>query len=67
MLGANGAITSKAVTLGASDGVKVQIVSGVTDGEKLVYNLKGVSKSEISKEATNESPFMPQRPGGKKK
>ncbi|MGB5434833.1 MAG: efflux RND transporter periplasmic adaptor subunit [Maribacter sp.] len=67
VLGANGAITSKAVTLGASDGVNVQIVSGVTDGEKLVYSLKGVSKSEISKEASNESPFMPQRPGAKKK
>ena len=67
VLGSNGGITSKAVTLGASDGVNVQIVSGVTDGEKLVYSLKGVSKSEISKEATNESPFMPQRPGGKKK
>lgn len=67
VLGANGAITSKTVALGASDGVNVQIVSGVTDGEKLVYSLKGVSKSEISKEATNESPFMPQRPGGKKK
>lgn len=67
VLGANGAITSKAVTLGASDGVNVQILSGVTEGEKLVYSLKGVSKSEISKEATNESPFMPQRPGGNKK
>lgn len=67
VLGANGAITSKAVTLGASDGVNVQIVSGVTVGDKLVYSLKGVAKSEISKDATNESPFMPQRPGAKKK
>ncbi|SDL26588.1 efflux RND transporter periplasmic adaptor subunit [Kriegella aquimaris] len=65
--GTDGSISPKKVTLGASDGVNVQIVSGVTDGEKLVYSLKSVSKSEISKEATNESPFMPQRPGGKKK
>jgi HlyD family secretion protein len=67
VLGTNGAITSKTVTLGASDGVNVQIVSGVNEDEKLVYNLKGVSKSELSKEAANESPFMPQRPGAKKK
>ncbi|MGB5555239.1 MAG: efflux RND transporter periplasmic adaptor subunit [Flavobacteriaceae bacterium] len=67
VMDANGAILPKTVTLGASDGVHVQIISGVAEGEKLVYSLKGVSKSEMSKEATNESPFMPQRPGGKKK
>ena len=60
MLESNGAITSKTVTLGASDGVHVQILSGVTEGEKLVYSLKGVSKSEIKTEGPNESPFMQQ-------
>ncbi len=59
-------ITQKTVTIGASDGVNVQILSGVTEGEKLVYSLKGVSKSEANAAGTNESPFMPQRPGGKK-
>jgi HlyD family secretion protein len=62
----NGAITPKTVTLGASDGVNVQVLSGITQGDKLVYSLKGVAKSEVST-GTNESPFMPQRPGGKKK
>jgi HlyD family secretion protein len=62
----NKAILPKTVTLGASDGVNVQILSGVTLGEKLVYSLKAVSKAEASTSATNESPFMPQRPGGKK-
>ena len=66
VLAANGAITPKTVTLGASDGVNVQIVSGINEGEKLVYSLKSVSKAEASASATNESPFMPQRPGGKK-
>ena len=64
---ANGAIKPQSVTLGASDGVNVQILDGVTEGEKLVYSLKSTSKAEISKDATNESPFMPQRPGAKKK
>ncbi|WP_341221682.1 efflux RND transporter periplasmic adaptor subunit [Polaribacter atrinae] len=63
----NGAITSKTVTLGASDGVNVQLLSGVSEGDKLVYNLKENSKSEVKKGGTSESPFMPQRPGGKKK
>ena len=63
----NGAITSKTVTLGASDRVNVQLLSGVSEGDKLVYNLKENSKSEVKKGGTSESPFMPQRPGGKKK
>ena len=60
-------ITSKTVKLGASDGVNVQILSGISKGEKLVYNLKAISKSDAGTKGSNESPFMPQRPGGKKK
>ena len=60
-------ITPKAVTLGASDGVNVQILEGITEGERLVYNLKGVSKSEAAPAASNESPFMPKRPGSNRK
>lgn len=63
----NGAITPKTVRLGASDGVNVQILSGVQQDDTLVYNLKGVEKSQASGAAKSESPFMPQRPGGKKK
>ena len=60
----NGAITPKKVTLGASDGVNVEIVSGIAEGEKLVYSLLGVSKSEAGTDAKSTSPFMPQRGGG---
>ena len=67
VLGKDGSITSKVITLGASDGVNVQVLSGVSEGDQLVYSLKGVSKSEASPAGTNESPFMPQRPGAKKK
>lgn len=67
VLNSNGAIIPKTVTLGASDGVNVQILNGITEGEKLIYSLKSVGKSEIRTEETNESPFMPQRPGGNKK
>ncbi|MGJ8592534.1 MAG: efflux RND transporter periplasmic adaptor subunit [Aquaticitalea sp.] len=67
VLDTDGSILPKTVTLGASDGVNVQILSGISQGEKLVYNLKGVSKSGAGEGKTSESPFMPQRPGAKKK
>ncbi|MFD1014746.1 efflux RND transporter periplasmic adaptor subunit [Winogradskyella rapida] len=67
VLESNGAITPKSVTLGASDGVNVQILSGISKGDKLVYSLKGVSKSDGATVEKSESPFMPQRPGGGRK
>lgn len=67
VLESSGSISPKAVTLGASDGVNVQVLSGVSEGDKLVYSLKGVSKSEASVSAKSESPFMPQKPGGNRK
>ncbi|NRD23548.1 efflux RND transporter periplasmic adaptor subunit [Winogradskyella litoriviva] len=67
VLGNDKSITPKQVTIGASDGVKVQVLSGVSEGEKLVYSLKGVSKSEASSGGANESPFMPKPPGANKK
>ena len=66
VLGKDNSITAKTVTLGATDGVNVQILSGVAAGEKLVYSLKAVSKAELSKEGSSESPFMQKPPGGKK-
>ena len=69
VLGKDQSITPKTITLGASDGVNVQILSGISKGDELVYSLKSVSKSEASGSpaGANESPFMPQRPGSKKK
>ena len=67
VLGTDGSITPKMVTLGASDGVNVQILEGISEGDKLVYSLEGVSKSEANTAEKSESPFMPQRPGGNRK
>ncbi|MEP3836884.1 MAG: efflux RND transporter periplasmic adaptor subunit [Algibacter sp.] len=67
VLSTNGAIIPKKVTIGASDGVNVQILSGISEGDKLVYSLKGVSKSEAATEEQSKSPFMPQRGGGGKR
>ncbi|MBU3013107.1 efflux RND transporter periplasmic adaptor subunit [Polaribacter vadi] len=68
VLGADRSITEKTVTLGASDGVNVQILSGVNPGDELVYSLKAISKSEgkpSGPSGANESPFMPKPPGKK--
>lgn len=68
VLEANGAISPKEVTLGASDGVQVQILDGISENDKLVYSLKSENtETTASSGAKDESPFMPQRPGGKKK
>ncbi|GGG47918.1 efflux RND transporter periplasmic adaptor subunit [Bizionia arctica] len=61
VLGSDGSITPKIVTLGASDGVNVEILSGISEGDKLVYSLKEVSESEINGTEKSTSPFMPQR------
>lgn len=61
----NGEIKPQKVTLGASDGVNVQILDGLNEGEKLVYSLEGVSKAEAKTIDNSESPFMPQRGGGR--
>ncbi|MBU2928914.1 efflux RND transporter periplasmic adaptor subunit [Winogradskyella psychrotolerans] len=60
-------IVPKTVTLGASDGVNVQVLSGISEGDELVYSLKGVSRAEASgpPSGSNESPFMPKPPGKK--
>lgn len=59
-------IASKAIKTGTSDGINVEILSGISEGEKVVYNLKALTKTEAKSEAgDNESPFMP-KPRGKK-
>lgn len=68
VLEANGAISPKEVTLGASDGVHVQVLDGIDESDKLVYSLKSENPgTTASPGGQDESPFMPQRPGGKKK
>ncbi len=62
-------IVEKERELGVSDGVNVEIKSGLSVGDKLVYSLKSISKSEVStpnKSKSNESPFMPSKPPGRK-
>lgn len=63
VLDRSGAIIPKTVTLGASDGINIQILDGITEGEQILYSLKEVSKAQINKGDQNKSPFMPQGGG----
>ena len=56
-------IIPKQVELGASDGVNVQIVSGIEEGDQLVYSLKSVAQGEVQAVQDSGSPFMPKPPG----
>ncbi|APQ19001.1 efflux RND transporter periplasmic adaptor subunit [Maribacter hydrothermalis] len=65
VLESNGAISPKKVELGASDGVNVQILSGISAGDKLVYSLKSETTLSGPAGGSEESPFMPKPPGKK--
>ncbi|WP_167596166.1 MULTISPECIES: efflux RND transporter periplasmic adaptor subunit [Leeuwenhoekiella] len=61
---ADGSLKPVEVTLGASDGINIEVKSGLQAGTKLVYNLKTVTASESGAEDSS-SPFMPKPPGKK--
>ncbi|MEZ4842146.1 MAG: efflux RND transporter periplasmic adaptor subunit [Flavobacteriaceae bacterium] len=65
----NDEIKPVTIEIGASDGVNVQVLSGVTEGDKIVYNVKQSSLGEVSGDEASgtESPFMPKPPGRNKK
>jgi HlyD family secretion protein len=54
------------VKIGLSDGVNVQILKGLSVGDSVVTSQETVS-AKGSSEPNAKSPFMPQRPGKKKK
>ncbi|MGY5353787.1 efflux RND transporter periplasmic adaptor subunit [Wenyingzhuangia sp. IMCC45467] len=63
----DGSITPKHITLGTSDGIHVQVLKGAKAGDVFVSSLKAPSVTETANQEEASSPFMPKRPGGKKK
>ena len=60
----HGSLAQKAITIGSNDGINVQVVSGLTVGEKVATSLQG-SAPQIAggdSKSSNSSPFMPKRP-----
>ena len=62
----NGKAAPRRVKIGLSDGVKVQILKGLSVGDSVVTSQEIITEKSASK-SNASSPFMPQRPGKKKK
>lgn len=58
------ALERKPIETGDTDGINYELVSGLNDGDELVFSLEKKSAKEVK--AAVKSPFMPQRPGEKK-
>ncbi len=56
-------ITPIKVVTGLSDGTNIEIKSGVTVGDEVIFAMKLTSKSDTIAKATVKSPFTPSRPG----
>lgn len=62
-----GGITPKVVKTGVSDGINMEIKEGIQEGDKVVVGINR-GKTAMGAPGDNSSnPFMPQRPGSKKK
>ncbi len=66
VLGQDDTLTPKVVKIGASNGIKTQILEGISESEKVVtdYNMAVDTQDKPDGE---RSPFAPQPPGSKKK
>lgn len=62
-------LVPRIIKTGLDNGVKVEILEGLQEGDKVVYNLSATSadSSSDSSATTSESPFMPKPPGKKNK
>jgi HlyD family secretion protein len=56
---ANGALSSKGIELGASDGTKIQVVNGLDKNSSVAVGVQSTEAAKTKAAATN--PFMPQR------
>ena len=66
----NGKAAPRRVKIGLSDGVNVQILKGLSVGDSVVTSQEVTSQESATAKARKSdaaSPFMPQRPGKKKK
>ena len=65
VVNADGSLAQKTVTIGSNDGINVQVVSGLTVGEKVATSLQGSAPQIVGgdkKSGESSSPFMPKRP-----
>ncbi len=66
VLGQDDTLTPKVVKIGASNGIKTQILEGISESEKVVTDYNMIADTQ-DKPDGERSPFAPQPPGSKKK
>lgn len=58
----DGSISQKEITIGSSDGIWVEIKSGLSVGDEVVSNIEEVQAQTKNKQPNSNSPFMPTPP-----
>jgi HlyD family secretion protein len=58
-------ISSRPVITGLDDKTVVQVISGLAEGEEVLYSYKKVLKKDAAEAKTTKSPFLPARGGGR--
>lgn len=58
-------LSQKPIEIGSSDGVNVEVLRGLDNGDEAIVSLEEVVAVQASKD--EQSPFMPKRPGSDKK
>lgn len=56
-------IFAKNVVLGVSDGIRTELISGLSDNDEIVVGITQKETSAVVNNSGETSPFMPQRPG----
>jgi len=51
------------VVTGLTDGTKMEIKSGVSEGDKVIFAMQSTTNADTTKKEVVKSPFMPTRPG----
>ncbi len=51
------------ITVGVTDGINTEVISGLTENDRVIEGIATVAKKDVS--APEKSPFMPQRRGGR--
>jgi HlyD family secretion protein len=55
-------IQKQEVKIGTNDGINYELISGMNEGDELLFALT-IQKGSAEKKVASKSPFMPQRPG----
>lgn len=61
------ALEPKLISIGTASGNVTEITEGLSEGEEVILEMASVVTAEPEKEAVEQSPFMPGRPGSNKK